>query len=81
MMSGFDEGDIKATRDLFAESTPSDRAAKALWRCMQCSKSSESADMLTMHSANTGHQSFYGTEADLHHHRRVVSQGQRGGAG
>jgi hypothetical protein len=48
----------------------------AMWRCIQCSTSHQSADMLTMHSANTDHQPFYGTKADLEHHRAVLGGGR-----
>lgn len=49
----------------------------AMWRCMQCSTAHQSADVLTMHSANTDHQPFYGTKPDLEHHRQVVAGGPR----
>lgn len=45
-----------------------------MWRCIQCSAAHDSADVLTMHSANTDHQPFYGTKADLEHHRGVVAR-------
>ena len=48
-----------------------------IWRCMQCSYAHSSSDMVTMHSANTDHQPFYGTKADLEHHRQVVSGGPK----
>lgn len=51
-------------------------AETPMWRCMECSMAHQSADMLTMHSANTDHQPFYGTKADLEHHREVVRKGR-----
>ncbi len=62
--------------DAALEGTPGDviQVEKAQWHCIQCSKSSESADELTMHSANTNHQPFYGTKADLEHHRSVLAK-------
>ena len=48
--------------------------ATKMWRCMQCSEAHRSSDMLSMHSANTDHQPFFGTKADLVHHRGVLAK-------
>ena len=50
----------------------------AMWRCLQCSTAHQSSDMLSMHSANTDHQTFFGTKADLEHHRAMLQRADAG---